>query len=877
AASRGLPPEVVMEFNQRRVAPTAGSFGIALETGDMVEIPHARTDPRVLHEVGAIPEELTNVPLKTASGIVGILAIDALPRSDQERRLLWALADLAAAAIEKAQLYEAEQGRRREAETLRQAALALGATLDLQQVFELILSELQRVVPYDSASVQLLKEDRLEIIGGHGFPNLGDLLGISFPVDGDNPNRHVVATRAPYIVDDAPAVYAAFRQEPHAPAGTRAWLGVPLLFGDRLIGMIALDKRVPAFYTPEHARLALAFATQAAIAIRNAQLLEASRQRAQEIETLAEVGHTISSTLDLGQVLETIVARATILCHSEEGGIFELDEAEGVLRITASYNASQEFVRAVNEARLRVGEGAIGRAAATRAPAQVLDTETEAGYRFREIAAIDGIRSALAAPMLRGGEMLGGIVLWRKRPGAFSPQDVALLTAVADQAAMAVKNARLYAQMREKAEDLSFLLDTSLILGSSLDLGVVLQGLVERITGSLAVTLSRIALLDEAGENLVVRATHAMHSLKLETTTGGIIPLAAAPCHREVVQSGKPLLIYQQPRTPGSCTSVMSEAELERTLVRGLSSAYLVPLKRGERVLGVLSLGETRNAERAPFTPEKMGLCLAVASYAARAVENAQLFEALARSHEELQSAQAQLVQAVKMTAVGELAAGVAHEINNPLTVILGYLQLLTAELEADPEKRERLVAMEQAGRRISRMVRGLLDFSRREDYRFLPTDVNATIESILALIAPQIERGGGIRLVKEFAPGLAPVSASARHLEQVWMNLLLNARDAVAGSPQGEIRVATRFDRGAGQVQVVVSDNGVGIPKENLGRLFQPFFTTKPPGQGTGLGLRIVQGILERHRGSIRVESKVGEGTAFTVSLPATQVAGSR
>ncbi|MDY7041777.1 MAG: GAF domain-containing protein, partial [Chloroflexota bacterium] len=261
-------------------------------TRQPIVIPDVRRDERWIWVPGAEHVRAwIGVPLLVRDEMIGALMMDSTQPSfytQEDAELIQALANQAAVAIENARLFEAEARRRQEAETLRLAAQALSATLDLQQVFELILTQLRQAVPYDSASVQLLKGDRLEIIGGLGFPNLDELLGVSFPLDGDNPNREVMITRVPHIISDAQTIYAGFRKKPHAQARIRSWLGVPLLFGDRLTGMIALDKQEPGFYTAEHAHLALAFATQAAIAIENAQLHEKLRTRMRELQTILD-------------------------------------------------------------------------------------------------------------------------------------------------------------------------------------------------------------------------------------------------------------------------------------------------------------------------------------------------------------------------------------------------------------------------------------------------------------------------------------------------------------------------------------------------------------------------------------------------------------
>jgi diguanylate cyclase (GGDEF)-like protein/PAS domain S-box-containing protein len=244
-------------------------------SGEPIFVPDANSHPlfRDYQWGGSI----VGLPLRIGERVVGVMTVAfERPRAcdESELRVLGLLADQAAIAIENARLYEETRQRALEQETLREAALALTTALDRNQVIERILVQLQQVVPYDSASVQLLRENQMELVGGRGFSNLPDLLGISFPADSDNPNSEVIRRRAPFIVEDAPTVYEGFRKGPHMQTVIRSWLGVPMLVGERLVGMIALDKREPSFYTQGHARLAEAFAAQAAVAIENAGLFE---------------------------------------------------------------------------------------------------------------------------------------------------------------------------------------------------------------------------------------------------------------------------------------------------------------------------------------------------------------------------------------------------------------------------------------------------------------------------------------------------------------------------------------------------------------------------------------------------------------------------
>jgi signal transduction histidine kinase/ActR/RegA family two-component response regulator len=240
------------------------------------------------------------IPLLARGEVIGTIGVDT-SQADRvftpiEMSLAETVAGQIAGAIENARLFEAEHKARVQAETLYAASLALSATMNLQEVFELVLKELRKVVPYDSASVQRLKGDYLEIIGGIGFSDLSAIIGLKLNIHSGDLNRQLMATRSPLIVEDA-QIYPEFHVEPHASLGTRAWLGVPLFFGDRLLGIITLDKRESGFYTEEHARLAMAFATQAAIAIENAQLYTEAQQARAAAEAASQAKSKFLATM----------------------------------------------------------------------------------------------------------------------------------------------------------------------------------------------------------------------------------------------------------------------------------------------------------------------------------------------------------------------------------------------------------------------------------------------------------------------------------------------------------------------------------------------------------------------------------------------------
>jgi two-component system NtrC family sensor kinase len=223
------------------------------------------------------------------------------------------------------------------------------------------------------------------------------------------------------------------------------------------------------------------------------------------------------------------------------------------------------------------------------------------------------------------------------------------------------------------------------------------------------------------------------------------------------------------------------------------------------------------------------------------------------------------LAQSEKMAAVGQLAAGIAHEINNPLTVILANAQLLQRDLPQDEDLHESVDLISRAGTRALYVVRNLLNFARKEKYEFVPTDINDTIRRSLEMLQHEL-LSRGINLDFEPDNALPRVMASADHLQGVWLNIILNAMDATERG-QANIRVTTSLQ--GSEIRIMIVDQGKGISQENLKRIFEPFYTTKEPGRGTGLGLSVCHRIVKQHGGHVLVDSKIDQGTTFTVVLP--------
>jgi signal transduction histidine kinase len=289
---------------------------------------------------------------------------------------------------------------------------------------------------------------------------------------------------------------------------------------------------------------------------------------------------------------------------------------------------------------------------------------------------------------------------------------------------------------------------------------------------------------------------------------------------------------------------------------------WTVPLTVHGREMGLLTAACVLPGEA---KAEEEHLLRIVANKVAIAIENARLYEGVQRQMAELQQAQAQLIQSAKLAAIGELAANVAHELNNPLTTVLGFASVMTEVLAPGAPLREEADLIVAEAGRARDIVRDLLDFSRQRKFVVEPAHLGMTVSQVVTLVRTM--NPVGVNIVEEYAPELPLVEVDPARMKQVFLNLINNAISAMPRG--GHLRVRTCATEET--VDVVFDDSGIGIPAENLGRIFEPFFTTKPDVSGTGLGLSVSLGIVRQHGGTIDVVSEVGKGSTFTVKIPRT------
>jgi signal transduction histidine kinase len=333
------------------------------------------------------------------------------------------------------------------------------------------------------------------------------------------------------------------------------------------------------------------------------------------------------------------------------------------------------------------------------------------------------------------------------------------------------------------------------------------------------------------------------------------MPLEAGGIFNWIVSYGSPLLIQD----------AQADFRLDAAQMRsfGIRSLIAIPLWSSNTMMAILSVVNKKGGD--VFDKQDLRLFTVFSSLAGSALQNAFLYDDLKHKISELSSTQQQLVHSTKMAAIGELAANVAHEINNPLTSVLGYTSHLLKTLEVPEESRQKLRMMEQETLRVRKIIRNLLDFSRQRTSRMQPGDLLQPLRETVSLLRGAAD-GSAVRIIEDYQASPVIVSMDHDEIKQVFINLMNNALHAMPLG--GELRV--RVDAGRdNEIWVEFSDTGQGIHREHLGKIFEPFFSTKGNGDGTGLGLSISYRIIQNHGGGIEVQSEVGRGSLFRVVLP--------
>jgi signal transduction histidine kinase len=860
-AFRGVRPELA-EFMRKPFRPGPGlALRRVVEGEDLVQIADIVDEDayrsgipgrREMVELGGARTQLL-VALRKDDVLLGVLLIfrqQVRPFSDRQVVLLQNFAAQAVIAMENARLIN-EQREALEQQTATAEVLQVinASPGDLAPVFDAMLEKALRLCEADVGSFLSYDGQDFKVLAS----TVGDIGRTVTPVPGIVLHRIAhgeTVVQLPDVTKEE-AYQSGVGQERTQRAGTRTALAVALRKDDALIGAITTGRREVKPFTESQISLLRSFAAQAVIAMENARLINETREALEQQTATAEVLQVINASPgNLVPVFEAILEKAHKLCDVAYGSLQLIDG--GYCRAVAVRGLSDTFADRLRQGYDASTSPAIRRLLAGQPFYQVTDADQSEPRELQSAIEQTGMRTLLFVPLRKDGSLLGMITSARREVRPFSDKQIALLQNFAVQAAIAIENARLLNEIRQRQAELRVTFDN---MGD----GVVMFDAEHRLA---AWNRNFQELLDIADAALAQRPHYADY-LRLLAERGEFgANDVEAELARRLRDTGQELRL-ERTRPDGRIIEVRRNAVPDGGFV--LIYSDITERKRSE--------AEIRAAR-----------------------------DAAEAAYRDLKAAQASLIQAEKMASLGQLTAGIAHEIKNPLNFVNNFASLsvdlldelkqtatpgfatldadrraeiddLTATLTGNLEK------INEHGRRADGIVRSMLEHSRGSSGERRPIAVNTLVDEALNLAyhgARAQDQSFNITLQRDLGTGIAPITLAPQDVTRVLLNLFSNGfyaarkRHRAQATPGFEprLKVATRELGDA--VEIRVRDNGIGIPAEIREKLFQPFFTTKPTGEGTGLGLSISYDIVtQQHGGSITVDSKVGEYSEFTIRLP--------
>jgi signal transduction histidine kinase len=647
---------------------------------------------------------------------------------------------------------------------------------------------------------------------------------------------------------------------------------VPMVRGDRALGLIAVTREDPTPFPDEVVGLLRTFADQAVIAIENVRLFRELEERNRELTTALDTQTATSDILrvishsqtDVQPVFDAIVNSAVRLLRARSGTLSRIvgDQIE-LAAHTSTDDAGDAATRAAFPQPLSFG-GVHAQTIRNRAPLNIADAQTdprlpEATHTYAQVR---GYRSQGAVPMLRHDEAVGAIAVTRREPGGFTDDEIGLLQTFADQAVIAIENSRLLTELQARTQELTRSVEQLTALGevgravsSTLDLETVLTTIVSRAVQLSGLDGGVVFEYDEVAEEFVQRA---------QTETGGALAEARRTNRIRKGEGvlGQTAITLESVQVPDITVPGAYAGRLRENLIEsGIRAILAVPMVYEGRLIGCL--GVTRN-HPGDFPGDTIELLRTFATQSALAIQNARLFREIEIKSRELEAASRHK---------SEFLANMSHELRTPLNAIIGFSEVLGERMfgELNEKQEEYLKDIYASGQHLLSLINDILDLSKieagRMELELTDFDLPTAIDNALTLVR---ERAGrrGIALHQAVDQRLGQIRGDERKIKQVLLNLLANA---LKFTPEGG-----RIDVRAGLVdwmaEISVADTGVGIAPEDQEAIFEEFRqvgTAAKKVEGTGLGLALSRKFVELHGGRIWVKSEVGVGSTFAFTLP--------
>ncbi len=843
-----------------RLPITRGLVGLAIRTGEPVRVDDVNQHPDYVPAVPTTRSEMV-VPLKIADRVIGALNVEmSRPAAFTERdeQLLTIVAGVLAPIIENARLRDAAQQQARELDVLVRAQQAASASLDVHAVLTATVQQLGRALDVTSAYLVEVNGNQAVTVAEYYSPEAGERerisdLKIAYPAG--------VFVHALEAMDSGQVVRVSVSDEQAAPSerehllryGGRTAFIVPLQHQGRALGYVRLwDSRSDRWLTEAEQRLARSLAGSAAVALENARLYAGARRYAEQMQLVNEIGRDISGILDV----ETLLAQ---VCRRLENNLGYYHAKLGLLNgAEVAFPSRDDERRGVVLPAMRFpldSPGLIAWVARHALPRHVSDVTTEPDFQPNPL--LPDTVSEAVIPLIAHGRTLGVLDLQSDRRLDLGPEEAAVLEAISGQVAVAVDNARLFAEARQRTAEVSALLATTLTVASSLELPARLEAIAQQarqLSSADSVTIYRLSA--DGAQLLPMVALDEMYA---EETLSDVIEVGEGLIGY-VAQTGEGQIFNRANLHPRAQTIAGTPSDTPECMM-------VVPLAVGARSIGAMAV--YREGER-EFSPHDFDLLSSFAAQAAAAIENVELYQALRERAESLQETYDELAEMNRLK--DEMVQNISHELRTPLTFLRGYVDLL---LNGDlgpllPEQQHSLAVVRDKTETLVRLVNDIITLQAVTPASIarLPVDLLVLAQKA-ADGAAVVAQAAGVALDRDLPAEPLSVLGDAVRLSQVFDNLLSNAIKFTSRGGRIGLRVVPK----PAWVRVEVRDSGIGIAPEFRDRIFERFYQvdgtiTRRRG-GLGLGLAICKLIIEAHGGQIGVESEPTQGSCFYFVLP--------
>ena len=718
--------------------------------------------------------------------------------------------------------------------------LNVGVSYDLPDMLERILTIFARYIPCDTSCIGLRygHSIRLEAVGGPSEMEPGWQVFI----DENSHLAEIIRSQASVIICDT-STDGPCPLMPDFENGTGSWICIPLLIGKRVIGIVCLLSAHPNTFDMNITQQAELMAKHIAPLIETTMALAEASQHLEKLAILNELASAASMSVDAAEVARRIIRRLRRIFDTDLVSLLLLSPDGKMLREFGeeAYQSSHPIVP--------VDRSLSGYVIETGLPMRMGDIGRAPLYFDMN----PNVRSELAVPLKYRGKIIGVMNLESDESDAFSSQDEQLLVVIASHLAGLIENVRLHDETRKRALNLELLHQVAARVVGLTDIAEISQTAADLMAEGFVYELATVLIANESREYLVVEGVGGAGAHLIKR---GLKNTIRAGITGQVFRSGQ------------SCVVNDTSLDADYVVYSGwqAGSEMCVPLREGEQILGVVNVERVR---KDAFFDNDLLVLEALAGTLSSVIMNALRYQQLQEHIKSERIANERLIQSARLAAVGEMAAGVAHELNNPLTTVSGFVELVLDDIPDDGPQRADLELVLREAQRARKVVRRMLDFSRPGEGFRDRADLNDMISDVIALVKHRAHTSG-VELHLELWNDLPLILVDREQIKQVLLNLIRNALQSMPCGGILNLKTMPRERDDQEWVSVKVQDTGQGISQGNLGRIFEPFFTTQPPGKGTGLGLSVSYGIIQDHGGMIEVSSTPREGSTFIVWLPA-------